>query len=153
MKIYTLYYRLSEESATHLKTIMAAAPMEVYPDRMTLPIIMAPRQITEDSIAYNRVQAVPVALRTPYSAITASTHLICELESPGLEAYIQSMLAMYGGSRSMYSDVVNYPYMVVRNAPTMGRRQRGWMSNMSTTLAQSSPVLTFDRPEVEVSSI
>lgn len=152
MNIYTLYYHISAESAAHLSNIFAAAPMEVFPETFTLPIITTSRPVDVENLPYG-TQAVPMALRTPFSAVTASTHLICQLQSSGLESYIQSMLAMYGGSRSMYSDVVNYPYMLMRNDPIMGRRQRGWMANMSTTLAQSSPVLSFDNPMVDVSSI
>lgn len=153
MITYTVYSRLTQKSIDHLKLVMSAAPIELHPENMTAPHVITSTPIDPADLQPGPLFGVPVGFRTVYSAYTASTHLILELDSPVMNTYTVGMLKKYGGIRSMYYDTVDYPHLLFKVAPPFSRKQRGWIANMSTTLAQSSPQLEFMPPEVEQSSM
>lgn len=154
MILNTIYCRLSRKTVEHFKLIMAAAPLELHPERMMAPLLITGGDIdSEDLLSAPAFSATPVAFRTVYSAYTASTHLLLEMDSPSMTQYTMQMLEKYGGGQSMYSDTVDYPHLLIRVAPPFSRKQRGWIANMSTTLAQSSPTIEFNPPELETTSM
>jgi len=154
MKLHMVYVTLSEESQARLGRLFAAAPVDIRPASLYSPVIMTsmePRLTEEDKRRTFEVD--PSGFAYPYSAVTGQTLLIIKLVSPQLDEYYLELKAKYGGFRSYFGSDVDYPYLLVGTGNDLNNTQRGWISNMGTTLQRSSESFILTNATVGVGEL
>lgn len=148
--MYQLTMELEDRSKEMLKRILAGASLPINQNDFRAPVLLTNDRVDAEDMPENlMIDAVPTGLYLPYVANMAATIIIMGLKSPGLRNYQDTMIKKYGG---VPSPVLEYqdPFMYfVVPAPQLTRRYRGWIANMSTTLATSTPALTFVNPRLE----
>lgn len=148
--MYQITMELEDQSKEMLKRILAGASLPINQNDFRAPVLLTNDKIDEADMPSDLAfDAVPTGLHLPYVANMAATIIIMGLNSPSLQHYQNTLMRKYGG---IVSPVLEYqdPFMYfVVPAPQLTRRYRGWIANMSTTLATSTPKLTFIKPRIE----
>ncbi len=141
MKFNMIYATLGPESQVALTQVFGGAPIPIDLEKLFSPILFTLKPVTLTPQDHARQFQFRIAgFEFPYSASAGQSVLVMKLVSPDLEAYYAELQERFGGVRSYFATVVDYPYIVVGPGSDFSVIQRGWIANTSSTLNRSNAI-------------
>ena len=123
-----------------LNNVFDGAPFEIHWDQLQVAIFTSSEHLDESIVQSLEFEAKPVKLDLWMNLLLGGSSLILALESPQLS----TRNAQYNEKFTAAFTEYYYPHVtILQQFPALKRSYVGFVSNSSSILVESEPVLTF----------